>query len=277
MDRELLFISIIYVFVFLFGVCVGSFLNVCIYRLPLGESLIKSNSHCMSCGTPIRKRDLIPVLSWCMLRGKCHACGSKISARYTVVELLNGICYLWIFLHFDVVISPLYAVLVSLMFSALIVVFFMDWDTQLINTWVVVFIGALAIPKYLLCQRSCPTTLTSMILGAFVISIPLLIISLASHEKAMGMGDVYLMAAAGLFLGAANILVAMLIALIVGSVCGVILKHINGNSVFAFGPYLSIGIAISALYGSKIADWYINFTGLDETLNETAALISAIF
>ncbi|MBP1535661.1 MAG: prepilin peptidase [Ruminococcus sp.] len=277
MNFDLIYTTIMYIFVFLFGVCIGSFLNVCIYRLPLGESLIKSNSHCMTCGTPIRKRDLIPVISWCMLRGKCHACGAKISPRYTVVELLNGVLYLWVFLHFDVVISPLYASLVSLMFSALIVVFFMDWDTQLINTGVVIFIGVLAIPKYIFYQRSCPTTLTSMILGAFIISIPLLIISLVSHEKAMGMGDVYLMAAAGLFLGAQNIAVAMLIALIVGSICGIILKRINGDSVFAFGPYLSVGIAVSALYGDKIAQWYTDFTGINEMMEETAALITGLF
>jgi len=277
MDNELIYTSVIYVFVFIFGVCIGSFLNVCIYRLPLGESLIKSNSHCMTCGTPIRKRDLIPVISWCILRGKCHACGAKISPRYTVVELLNGICYLLIFLHFDVVISPLYASLVSLMTSALIVIFFMDWDTQLINTWVVVFIGVLAIPKFLFCQKDCPLSLSAMILGAFVVSVPLLIIALVSHEKAMGMGDVYLMIAGGLFLGAPNILVAMAVALIVGSICGLILKHANGNSVFAFGPYLSLGIAAAALYGDTITKWYMDFTGLNETLNDTAALISAIF
>ncbi|SEL27970.1 prepilin peptidase [Ruminococcus albus] len=276
MNTETLYLIIVYVFVFIFGICIGSFLNVCIYRLPLGESLIKSNSHCMTCGTPIRKRDLIPVVSWCLLRGKCHACGAKISPRYTVVELLNGICYLIIFLHFDVISHPLYAAIVSLMTSALIVVFFMDWDTQLINTWVVVFIGALAIPKYIFCRNESNITLKSMIIGAFVISIPLLVISLASHEKAMGMGDVYLMAAAGLFLGVPNVLIAMLIALVSGSIVGIILKHTNGSSVFAFGPYLALGIAVAALYGDAIADFYVHFTGLDETLEETAMVIANI-
>lgn len=276
MGSELLYTSFIYVFVFLFGVCVGSFLNVCIYRLPLGESLIKSNSHCMTCGTPIRKRDLIPIISWCMLRGKCHACGAKISARYTVVEALNGVLWLWVFIHCDVISHPLYATLISLMTSALIVIFFMDWDTQLINTWVVIFIGVLAIPKYFLCQDIFPMTLTQMLLGAIVVSVPLLIISLVTHEKAMGMGDVYLMAAAGLFLGAPEVLVAILIALIVGSICGMILKHTNGNSVFAFGPYLSIGIFIAALYGRDIVAWYIDFTGINKVAEEAAMLITTI-
>lgn len=276
MDTETLYLIIVYVFVFIFGICIGSFLNVCIYRLPLGESLIKSNSHCMTCGTPIRKRDLIPVVSWCLLRGKCHACGAKISPRYTVVELLNGICYLVIFLHFDVISHPLYAAIVSLMTSALIVVFFMDWDTQLINTWVVVFIGALAIPKYIFCREESNITLKSMIIGALIISIPLLVISLVSHEKAMGMGDVYLMAAAGLFLGVPNVLIAMLIALMSGSIVGMILKHSNGSSVFAFGPYLALGIAVAALYGDAIADFYVHYTGLDKTIEVVSSVIANI-
>lgn len=277
MDTQLILsYTIIYTFVFLFGVCVGSFLNVCIYRLPKGESLIKSNSHCMSCGEPIKRRDLIPVISWCLLRGKCRSCGAKISPRYTVVELLNGIIYLLVFLHYDVSISPLYASLVCMLFSALIVVFFMDWDTQLINTYVVIFIALLAIPEYIFCRPLTELTLKFQIIGAFIVSIPLLIIVLISHEKAMGMGDVYLMAAAGLFLGMQGILVAMLIALIVGSICGMIIKHINGDSVFAFGPYLSIGIAVAVIWGDKIGEWYMNFTGLNETLAEGAKLIMTL-
>ena len=89
MDNLTLSYIIIYVFVFIFGACIGSFLNVCIYRLPKNESLIKRNSHCMTCGEPIKRRDLIPIVSWCILRGKCRSCGAKISARYTIVETLN--------------------------------------------------------------------------------------------------------------------------------------------------------------------------------------------
>lgn len=266
MDNIQFFYLILYLFVFLFGVCIGSFLNVCIYRLPINESLTKKNSHCMSCGTPIRKRDLIPVISWCMLKGKCHACGAKISPRYTVVELLNGIVYLWVYIRFDIdiPISALHAAFVCLMMSALIVVFFMDWDTQLINTYVVIFIAVLAIPDHIFCQLETNIPLSSHIIGFFVASIPLLLVVLISHEKAMGLGDVYLMAAGGLFVGWKGALIALLIALVVGSIVGMILKHRNGDSVFAFGPYLSIGIAVAALYTDKIIDWYVNFTGLNE-------------
>lgn len=278
MNKLQFFYLILYLFVFLFGVCVGSFLNVCIYRLPIGESLTKQNSHCMTCGTPIRKRDLIPVISWCMLRGKCHSCGARISPRYTVVELLNGIIYLIVYLRFDIdiPISGLHAAFVCLMMSALIVVFFMDWDTQLINTYVVIFIALLAIPDHIFCRLETKLSLMSHIIGFFIASVPLLIITLVSHEKAMGMGDVYLMAAGGLFVGAKGALIALLIALVIGSICGIILKHRNGESVFAFGPYLSIGIAVAALYSQQIADWYIKFTGLNETVEEYAMQLLSI-
>ena len=90
---ETIMTVITYVFVFLFGICIGSFLNVCIYRLPKGESLITNNSHCMTCGTPIKRYDLIPVFSWLILRGRCRACGAKITPRYMIIELMTGIVF----------------------------------------------------------------------------------------------------------------------------------------------------------------------------------------
>ena len=95
----------IYVMIFLFGITIGSFLNVCIFRLPAGESLIKKNSHCMTCGTPIKWYDLIPVFSWLFLRGKCRACGSKISGRYILVESLTGILFVLTVMRFDVIVQ----------------------------------------------------------------------------------------------------------------------------------------------------------------------------
>lgn len=261
-----IYVAVIYVFVFLFGACVGSFLNVCIYRLPKEESLIKRNSHCMSCGEPIKRRDLIPIISWCALKGKCRSCGAKISPRYTVVETLNALCWLFIAWQLDVLINPVRFIITALLFSALIVVFFMDWDTQLISTYVVIFIALLAIPQYIFCNEITGVTLKSHIIGAFAVSIPLLLIELLSKGKAMGRGDVYLMAAGGLLLGVQNILAALFIGLITGSIAGLIIKYKTENSVFAFGPWLSIGIAISSLYGDKLVAWYMNFTGLTEIL-----------
>lgn len=271
-------IVILYVFMFLFGAVVGSFLNVCIYRLPKEESLIKSNSHCMKCGTPILKRDLIPIVSWCLLRGKCRACGDPISPRYTVVESLNAVGWVLIALKMDFVSGRmLYTILCCLVYSALIVVFFMDWDTQLISTGVCIFIAILAIPEMIFCYGRGGVPLKSHIIGLFAASVPLLLIFLISKGKAMGLGDVYLMAGAGFFLGTSRILVALLLGIVLGAIAGVILKRINGESAFAFGPWLSIGILIAMLWGFDIANWYMNFTGLAEIVYGEDAIMNLPF
>ncbi|MCR5142045.1 MAG: prepilin peptidase [Ruminococcus sp.] len=263
---------------FLFGAVVGSFLNVCIYRLPKEESLIKSNSHCMKCGTPILKRDLIPIVSWCLLRGKCRACGDPISPRYTIVELLNAVGWVLIALKMDLVSGRmLYTILCCLVYSALIVVFFMDWDTQLISTGVCVFIAILAVPEMIFCSNRGGVPLKSHIIGLFAASVPLLLIFLISKGKAMGLGDVYLMAGAGFFLGTSRILVALLLGIVLGAVAGVILKRINGESAFAFGPWLSIGILTAMLWGFDIANWYMNFTGLAEIVYGEDAVMNLPF
>lgn len=273
-----IYVAILYVFMFLFGAVVGSFLNVCIYRLPKEESLIKSNSHCMKCGTPILKRDLIPIVSWCLLRGKCRACGDPISPRYTIVELLNAVGWVLIALKMDFVSGRmLYTILCCLVYSALIVVFFMDWDTQLISTGVCVFIAILAVPEMIFCSYRGGVPLKSHIIGLFAASVPLLLIFLISKGKAMGLGDVYLMAGAGFFLGTSRILVALLLGIVLGAVAGLILKRINGESAFAFGPWLSIGILTAMLWGFDIANWYMNFTGLAEIVYGEDAVMNLPF
>lgn len=263
-----LFLSylLVYTMVFCFGIAIGSFLNVCIYRLPKEESLVKGASHCMTCGEKIKKRDLVPVISWCLLGGKCRNCKAPISPRYTVVEALTGILFVLAFLYFGVDVNPLMACHVSLLFAALIVVFFMDWDTQLINTGVVCFIGflgatQLVLNSFVLDRPMSDVTAKSQIIGAFVISVPFFIIELASKGKAMGRGDVYLMLAGGFFLGVKAVIIAAFIGMVSGSVVGMILKHKTGSSKFAFGPFLSIGIAVAAIYGNQLADLYLSFSG----------------
>jgi leader peptidase (prepilin peptidase)/N-methyltransferase len=260
-----IYVTVMYVFLFLFGAAVGSFLNVCIYRLPKEESLIKSNSHCMTCGEYIKRRDLIPIISWCLLKGKCRACGAKISPRYTVVESLNAVGWVLISLRFDLISDPVWCIVNCLVYSALLVVFFMDWDTQLISTGVCIFIGILAVPEYFF-TRSSGLTLKSHIIGLFAASVPLLLIYLFSKGRAMGLGDVYLMAGAGLFLGTTKAIVALAVGIFAGAIAGLILKKLGGDSKFAFGPWLSVGILVSMLCGWNIANLYLNLTGLGEMI-----------
>lgn len=248
--------------VFLFGICIGSFLNVVIIRLPRHESLIKRASHCMTCGTKIRPIDLIPVFSWIFLGGKCHSCGEKISPRYPIVESLNGIMYVLTFIILDINAK---AIITCLLMSLLIVVGFMDWDTQEIDMIVVGLILILAVPAAFFTDD---VKLVHRIIGALVISLPFFIIGEVSRPiirkkfnddfRAIELGDTILMVAAGALLGTQAVIVSALIGIVAAAVGGIIIKAVTKDSKFAFGPYLSIGIAVAMLWGNRIAEWYIN-------------------
>lgn len=260
MDTQ--FYIMFYLIVFLFGICIGSFLNVVIIRIPKGESLIKRSSHCMTCGAKIRIIDLIPVFSWIFLRGKCHSCGEKISPRYPIVESLNGFLYMLVFWVMD---FNAESIITCVMFSLLIVVGFMDWDTLEMEPIILALIFALSIPSALLTDS---LSLKQRIIGALCISVPFFIIGEVCKYcipkcreegiRGIEIGDTLLMFATGAVIGTQAIIVSAFFGIIIASVCGLILKMINGDSKFAFGPYLAIGIAIGTLWGENIADWYIN-------------------
>lgn len=252
--------------VFLFGICIGSFLNVVIIRLPLEDpverSLTRRSSHCMTCNEKIRPIDMIPVFSWLFLRGKCHKCGAKISPRYPVVESLNGLLYVLTFIVLDINAK---AIITCFLMSLLIVIAFMDWDTKEIDMKIVIPIFLLSIPAALLTDD---VKLVHRIIGALVISVPFFIIGEVSRPiirkkfdddfRAIELGDTYLMFAAGALLGTQAVIVSALIGIVAAAVGGLISKMVTKDSVFAFGPYLSIGIAVAMLWGNRIAEWYIN-------------------
>ena len=250
-----------YIVVFLLGISIGSFLNVVILRLPRGESLIKRSSHCMTCGTKIRARDLIPVFSWLALKGKCHSCGEKISPRYPVVESLNGLLFVLTFWVLD---ANAEAIITCVLMSLLVVVGFMDWDTMEIDERILGLIALLVIPSYFLTEQS---SIEQRIIGALIISVPFFIIGEVSRSfikkkfgedfRAIELGDTLLMIAAGAYLGTKAVIVSALFGIVIAAVAGLINKMISGESKFAFGPFLSIGIAIGALWGNDIAQWYI--------------------
>lgn len=257
------FYPIFFAVIFLYGICIGSFLNVVIYRLPKQESLIKNNSHCMTCGTKIRKRDLIPVFSWIALRGKCHSCGEKISARYPIVESLNAILYTVALLCLDLSVQT---ILTCVFFSLLIVVAFMDWDTLEIDLRVLLCIALLAIPSALLTDT---LSIPKRLIGAVCVSVPFYligeltgaIIKKRTGEKVRGieMGDTYLMAAAGLFVGPKCVIVSAVVGIFAAAIGGLISKKITGESKFAFGPYLAFGLVIGCLFGEQLIEFYQNY------------------
>ena len=251
-----------YTMVFLFGISIGSFLNVVILRLPRNESLIKRSSHCMTCGAKIRARDLIPVFSWLALKGKCHSCGKKISPRYPIVESLNGLLFVLTFWVFDINAE---SIITCILMSLLIIVGFMDWDTMEIDERILGMIALLVIPSRIFTDLS---TIEQRIIGALIISVPFFIIGEVSRGfikkkfgedfRAIELGDTLLMIVAGAYLGTKAIIVSAFLGIIIGAVAGLINKIISGESKFAFGPFLSVGIAIGALWGNDIAQWYLN-------------------
>ncbi|MBR4362068.1 MAG: prepilin peptidase [Ruminococcus sp.] len=255
---KIMFLSI----VFLFGICIGSFLNVVILRLPRHESLIKRSSHCMTCGAKIRPIDLIPVFSWIFLRGKCHSCGEKISVRYPIVESLNGLLYVLTFIVLDINAK---AIITCVLASLLVVIAFMDWDTQEIDLIIVGLVFLLAIPAAIFTDD---VELKHRIIGALVVSVPFFIIGEVSRPiikkkfeedfRAIELGDTILMFAAGALLGTKAIIVSAFIGIITAAIGGVITKIMTKDSKFAFGPYLSIGIMFGILWGTKLVDWYID-------------------
>ncbi|MDE5620029.1 MAG: prepilin peptidase [Ruminococcus sp.] len=256
-----LFVISFYTVIFLVGISVGSFLNVVILRLPRDESLIKRSSHCMTCGTKIRARDLIPVFSWLALKGRCHSCGEKISPRYPIVESLNGILFVLTFYIHDINAE---SIITCVLMSLLVVVGFMDWDTMEIDERILGLIALLVIPSLIFTNQA---SVEQRIIGSLVISVPFFIIGEISRSfirkkyeedfRAIELGDTLLMIAAGAYLGTKAVIVSALLGIVIAAVAGLVNKFVSGESKFAFGPFLSIGIAIGALWGNDIAEWYI--------------------
>ncbi len=255
------FYLMFYTIVFIFGICIGSFLNVVILSLPNNEPFIKRSSHCMTCGKTIKPYDLIPLFSWIFLRGKCRNCEEKISKRYPIVEALNGILYVVTFAVMDT--TPR-AFITLIMFSLLIVIGFMDWDTLEMDTRVLLLIALLAVPSAIFTDE---LSILQRIIGGLCISVPFFLIGEISGavikkktgEKIRGieLGDTFLMAAAGLVIGPSRIAVSAFFGIIIAAVVGMINKQRSGESKFAFGPYLAIGIAIGTLWGSELITWYL--------------------
>ncbi len=255
------FYLMFYPIVFFYGICIGSFLNVVIYRLPENESLIKRSSHCMKCGAKIRFRDLVPIFSWLFLRGKCHSCGEKISPRYPIVEALNGIIYLVTFAVMD---FNAHSILCCIFFSILICVGFIDYDTQTMDLGMLALILVLAVPDALLSDA---VSLPDRLIGLVCISVPFFLIGeiVAIYKKkktgerirGIELGDTILMAASGALIGWKAVCISAFFGIMLAAVGGLISKYRSGESIFAFGPYLAMGLFLGTLFGEPLMDWYI--------------------
>lgn len=241
-----------YIVIFIFGITIGSFLNVCIYRIPLHQSIVTVSSHCMTCGRKLKWYDMIPVFSWLLLGGKCRSCKSKISLQYPVIESLNGILYVVICLVNGM---DLFSLIYCLMTSALLTLSLIDWRTYEIPPGINGFLFILGVAAAVLDRGN----LLSHLAGMICVSGFLGILYLISRGRAIGGGDIKLMFACGLILGWKQILLAFLLGCIIGSVIHLIRIRVQGEGhVLAMGPYLSAGIFLAALWGNAWISWYIS-------------------
>ncbi|HEY6758872.1 MAG TPA: prepilin peptidase [Baekduia sp.] len=238
----------------LFGLLIGSFLNVVAWRLPRGESLVKPRSKCPGCGTQLKAYDNIPVFSWLLLRGRCRGCGEKISARYPVVEAITAALYVLVVAvkHDDVEQMVLGLVLVTFLVPIAVI----DLDVKRIPNALTAPAAVLAIVLgALLAPSDLPEQLAAGAAALIFFLLPTLL-----NKKGMGMGDVKLVGVLGLYLGRA-VAPAIFIALILGVVVGAAVVASKGvtsgrKTKIPFGPFLAVGALIAFFFGDQIVDSY---------------------
>lgn len=237
------------------GLLIGSFLNVCIWRLPRRESVVTPRSRCPSCAAPIRAWDNIPVVSFLLLRGRCRACGAGISTRYPVIEAANGAAYVLIVWKFGV---SWEAVIYAAFVSALLVVTMIDLDHQIIPDRITLpgIVVGLAVSYFL------PHGFLSGLIGLFAGGGLFYLIAVISRGG-MGGGDIKLIAMIGTFLGWQMALLTIFLAALSGSVVGIYLMAARGHgrkSKVPFGPFLSLGAIVALFVGVEMVQWYLDWS-----------------
>jgi leader peptidase (prepilin peptidase)/N-methyltransferase len=244
--------------VFVLGLCLGSFLNVVIHRLPRGESLGHPRSRCPRCGHRIRPWHNIPVLGWLLLRGRCADCGLPISPRYPLVELAGGGLLLVAATVFP---TPLHSLAAAWFFLSLTAVLFIDLEHRIIPDEI--SLGGTALGLLL---AHWTVGLVPAVTGALAGAGGLFLVSLAyrvlRHRDGMGMGDVKLAAMLGAFLGLPGVVLTVLLASLLGSILGVTLvvtRRGSGTTALPFGSFLAPAAAFVLLWGPRIWAWYAGF------------------
>ena len=266
-------------FSFMMGACIASFLNVVIWRVPRGESIVSPPSHCPKCGAEIRWWQNLPILSWLALRGKCAKCRATISPRYIIVETIGGVLFLAAFWRFGEF-APFMWVWLALMIAGS----FIDFDHQLLPDFVTVggmvygvvlslaswlvapYLRVPALPLYPALQPFAAPPLNSLIGLAFGFSLLWLVRFLgtkAFKREAMGMGDVFLMGAVGALFGPVAVLMTLVLSSLFGSVVGIALvlaakARIGRFVAIPYGPYICLGCLAWMFWGPELVAWYVS-------------------
>ncbi|MGM0688858.1 MAG: prepilin peptidase [Bacillota bacterium] len=255
------------VIAFLFGLCFGSFLNVIVYRLPKKVSLLQPPSSCPACKNALGIVELIPLLGYFILRGRCRHCGIRISPRYPIIEIATGALFMLVLINFGLTINTFfYLVLLFLLFAVTLI----DLEHRIVpNTLVAAgllagflfYIPAIAaiwfdLPAWLIVERTVVDAASGFLLGGSI----MLLIFLFSRGG-MGAGDLKLMAMIGLYVGLRGSAVILLVSFFLGALVGlasIMLRKLTRKDALPFAPYLSIATLIQVIWGEEIWSWYIN-------------------
>jgi leader peptidase (prepilin peptidase)/N-methyltransferase len=245
-------------FVFLMGAVVGSFLNVCIHRIPIGVSLVSPPSSCPACGSRIRFYDNVPVLSYVFLRGRCRACGAGIPFKYPAVEAMGGISALALYLRFGLS-AELFVHFAFI--SSLIVVTFIDLRHRIIPDVISIpGIAAGVAASFITASPGVFGSLAGAALGGGILLAVAWAYALATGVDGMGGGDVKLLAMIGAFTGWRGVIVSLFLGSFLGAVIGVVLMLALGKDrryAIPFGPFLAAGAAFHVFSGPEVIGWYL--------------------
>lgn len=245
--------------IFSLGACIGSFLNVCIFRIPAGTSVVTPPSACRKCGHRLAWWENIPLISFLILRGKCRSCGEKISIQYPIVEFLNGVLYVLLWLRFGLGLEmAIYAVFVS----AMLVVTFIDLEHYIIPDvislpGIIICFGA----SFLLPGLSWQDSLLGIVVGGGILLLVAWVYYLMTKREGMGGGDVKLLAMIGALLGWKAIPAVIFLSAASGAIVGIVLmllKERGRQHPIPFGPFLAGAAVIYIFYGQRVMDWYLS-------------------
>jgi len=253
---------IIEIFVVIWGALLGSFLNVCIYRLPLSKSIVFPPSACPQCTRKIKPWDNIPVVSYLLLGGRCRHCGLHISARYPLVEAITGLTALAVYARFGITAEGFF---LFAFIAALIVVIFIDIDYRIIPDIitlpgiVICFLGAVFIGKI-----PWTTSLLGILFGGGSLYVVAVVYKLLTGVDGMGGGDIKLLAMIGAWCGWMGVFFTILISSAVGTLVGLIVMTVHHKDMkvaIPYGPFLSLGAILYIFYGPEMIEWYYGLMG----------------
>ena len=243
----------------LMGLCIGSFLNVVIYRLPLGQSLVSPRSRCTKCGYELRWYDNVPVLSWALLGGRCRQCRAPISAQYPIVEIITGLLFVLV-----VWLTPVGPLLVSrlILVAALVALFGIDLEHQILPNVITLPGIAIGLMFSLVAPPGWKDALLGAALGAGVLYGIAAAYYAVRREEGMGMGDVKMLAMVGAFLGWKAVLVTLVLSSFSGAAIGMALIAAQRGGMklaLPFGTFLAVGAVAAMLTGDPLIAWYAGF------------------